>query len=114
VCYDNGDRTLLFLWNRLRLDAGLQFAINKVLDECADSLLCELVALEWVFLVLDSLLDGKCGPTVCRKVEVTGMGTKCLCIDGGQVDLALIFLGNWLQDSRECDSLFRSFGKDVS
>jgi len=112
VCYDNCDRTLLFLWNRLRLDAGFQVAINKVLDKCANSLLCEL-ALEWVFLVLDRLLDGECRPSVCRKVEVSGMSAECLCVDGGKVDFALIFLGDWLQGSREFGSLFRRFGEDV-
>lgn len=46
--------------------------------------MCKLLALvKGEFLVLDGLLNREGGPLVDFKVEVTGVGTECLGVDGG-------------------------------
>jgi len=68
------------------------------LNEIADFLLCELLALiQGELLVLDSLLDGKGGPLVHFKIQITGVGAEGFGVNDGEVDLALVFLGNGLE-----------------
>jgi hypothetical protein len=98
VRYDDFDGTVLLLWDWLALDAGLDLAVHEVLNEIADFLLCELLALiQGELLVLDSLLDGKGGPLVHFKIQITGVGAEGFGVNDGEVDLALVFLGNWLE-----------------
>ena len=87
----------MLFWDRLGLDAGLQFPINKVLDESSDVLLGESVAFEWILLVLNSLLDGERREFVGRKVKVTSVAAKSLCVNGSKVDDTLVLLSNWSQ-----------------
>lgn len=102
VGYDNMYRSILLLRNRLRLDAWLNLAVNKVLDKFSNVLRSDLLVLvEGKLLVLDRFLDGEGGPSVDFKVEVTGMSAKCLCVDCCEADGTLVLL---------CDG-FEGFGK---
>ena len=75
--YDDLDAALLLLRNRLALDTWRNLAVDKVLDESADIIMCEFLALvKGELLVLDGLLDGEGGPFVDFKVEVSGVGTE--------------------------------------
>ena len=104
----------MLLWNGLRLDARRQLAIDKVLDESSDFLLGELVTLEWVLLVLDSLLDGERREGVGRKIEVTGMSTEGLGIDGCDVDFASEFLSHRFEGLGELGALLFGLSEDVA
>lgn len=71
------DGSLLLLWDGLRLDAGLDLAINKVLDEGSDSLFGQFLALvEREFLVLNGFLDSESWPFVNFEVQVAGVSTE--------------------------------------
>lgn len=111
---DDLDGPFLSFWNRLRLDAGRDLAGQKVVDELADALFGELGALiEGELLVLDGLLDGEGGPLGGVEVEVLAVLAEGFGVDRGEVDLALVFLGNGLELFGEGFALFRGFGEDV-
>lgn len=112
---DDSDGTFLLLRDRLALDAWLNLAINKVLSELANILGIELLVL-WIgeFLVLLNLLDGKGGELVGLEVQVTGVCSESLSINGSEVDLALVLLGNGPQLKSKGVALLGSFGEDVS
>lgn len=94
----NGDWAILRLWDWLGLDAWINLASDEVVNELANCLGSKLVRLvEWELLVLDSLLNSESWPFVSLKVEVTSVLSKGLCIDGSEVDLALVLLGNLLE-----------------
>ena len=77
VGYYDLDWTFLLLWDGLGLDAGFNLAVNKVLNKGANVIMGELLALiKGEFLVLDSLLNGKCGPFVDFQVQVTSVRSK--------------------------------------
>lgn len=98
VRYDDLDGTVLLLGDWLALDAGLDLAVDEVLDEITDFLLGELLALiQGELLVLDGFLNGKGGPLVHFEVQVPGVGAKGFGVNDGEVDLALVFLGNGLE-----------------
>lgn len=114
VCNDDLDGTFLLFWDRLGFDAGLDLAVNEVLDESTDVLLGQLLALvEGEFLVLDGFLDGESGPFIDFEVEVAGVGAEGLGVDGGEADGSLVLFGHGLQFSGELITLFRGFGEDV-
>lgn len=95
---DDLDRTVLFFGDRFALNAGLDLAVDEVLDEITDFLLGELLALiQGELLVLDSFLNGKGGPLVHFEVQVTGVGAEGFGVNDGEVDFALMFLGNRLE-----------------
>lgn len=112
---DDSDGTFLLLRDRLALDAWLNLAINKVLSELANILGIELLVL-WIgeFLVLLNLLDGKGGELIGLEVQVTGVCSESLSINGSEVDLALVLLGNGPQLKSKGVALLGSFGEDVS
>ena len=115
VRYHDFDAALLLLGDGLALDAGCNLAVDKVLDKSADIVMCEFLALvKGEFLVLDGLLDGEGGPFVDFEVEVSGVGTECFGVDGGEVNFALEFLGNGLEGFGQRFTLFRSVGEDVT
>ncbi len=98
VRYDDFDGPVLLFGDGFALDAGLDLAVDEVLDEVTDFFLCELLALiQGELLVLDSLLDGKRGPLVDFEVQVASVGAKGFGVNDGEVDLAFVFLGNWLE-----------------
>lgn len=110
---NNGDRTVVLLGDGLGLDAGVDLAGDKVVKELGNLLCGEVSALEGELLVLLSVLDGESGPLADLEVEVTSVLTKGLCVDGGEVDLALVLLGDRLEGSSESLTLLGSLGEDV-
>lgn len=112
--YNNLDGALLLLGDRFRLDAWLNLAVNKVLNESSDILLGQLLALiKGVFLVLDSLLDREGGPFVNFKVQVTCVSAECFGVDGCEANGAFVLFRDWLELSRELITLFRGFGEYI-
>lgn len=115
VRYDNFDAALLLLGNRLALDAGRDLAVNEILNESADFVMCNLLALvKGEFLVLDSLLDCKGRPLVDFEVEVTGVGAERLGVNSCDVNLALVFLRDGLELFGEGGTLFGGFCEDIA
>ena len=113
--HDDLHAAFLFLGDRLALHAGRDLAVDKVLNESADVVMRDLLALvEGEFLVFDGFLDGKSGPLVGLKVEITCMRTKGLGIDGGEIDLAFVLLGDGLQGLGERFTLFWGLRKDIA
>jgi len=111
---DDMDGTILRLRKGLRLDAGFNLAVYKVLDEGTNVLLGECLGLvEGEFLVLNSFLDGECGPLVDLKVKVASVGTESFGVNGCEVDNALVLLSEGLEDIGEFFALFRGLGEDV-
>ena len=111
---DHLDVTLLLLGDRLGLDARLKLAVDKVLDECSDILLGELLLLiKGELLVLDCLLDGEGGPLAVLQVEVLRVGAEIFGVDGGEVDLTLMFLGKGFQGLGELGAFLLGFCEDV-
>jgi len=111
---DNGDRTILLLWNGLRLDAWLDIASSEFIDKFANILSGKLLGLvEWELLVLDSLLNGECRPLANLEVKVTTVLSECLCVNGSKVDLALVLLGDFLEVLGEGFTLFWGFGENI-
>lgn len=110
---NNGDGTVVLLGNGLGLDAGVDLAGDKVVKELGNLLCGEVSALEGELLVLLSVLDGESGPLADLEVEVASVLTKGLCVDGGEVDLALVLLGDRLEGSSESLTLLGSLGEDV-
>jgi hypothetical protein len=111
---DNGNWSILAFWNGLRFDAGLNSTRHKVVNKLSDILGAKLLGLvERELLVLDSLLDSKCGPLANLKVEVSAVLAKGLGVNGSKVDLALVFLSDWLELLRQGFTLFWGFGEDV-
>ena len=57
------DGSLLLLWHRLRFHAGLDLAVNEVLNKSANVFLRDfLLLVKRELLVFDGLLDSECGP----------------------------------------------------
>jgi hypothetical protein len=104
---------VLLLWDRLRLDARFELALDEVFDESADLLLGELVALKGIFLILDSFLNGEGRERFSREVQVSSMRTEGFGIDDSHVEFALVLLSNRLEGLSELGSLFRGFCEDV-
>jgi hypothetical protein len=113
VSDNDGHGGFLLFWDRLRLDAGLEFAVHEIFDKSANLLLGKLVAVKGVFLVLDGLLNGERWERIGGEVQIGGVGTKCFGIDNGHIDLASVLLCDRLQGLSELSSLFRSLGEDV-
>ena len=114
VRHNDLNGTFVLLWDRFGFDAGLNLAVNKVLDEGTNVLLSQFLALiEGEFLVLDGLLNGEGGPFVDLKVQVTGVSTKGFGVNGGKADSALVLLGNGLELGSDLIAFFRGFSEDV-
>jgi hypothetical protein len=110
---DDLNSRVLLLWDGLRLDAGRELAADEVFDESGDFLLCELVALEGIFLILDGLLNSEGREGIGRKVEVSSMSSESFGIDNGEVELALVHFSDRLECLGELGALFRGLGEDV-
>lgn len=114
---DHGGTRLLLLGNRLALDAGLNLALNKLLNESADSLLADVLGGtllgEGVLLVLGDVLDGEGRPGADLEVKVAGVLTESGSVDGSEVDLSTVLLSDGLQVGGERLALLRGLGEDV-
>ena len=109
------DAALLRLRDRFALDTRRDLAVNKVLHESTNLIMRDLFALvEGEFLVLDSLLDSEGGPFVGFEVQVARVGSKGLGVDGGDVELAFVFLGDGLEFFGEGSALFFRFRENVA
>jgi hypothetical protein len=89
---NNGHWSFLLLWDRLRLDTGLDLAINIILDKLAHVLFGDFGSAEWELLVFDSVLNGEGRPLAHLKVQVSGVCAKCFGINCRKVNFALEFL----------------------
>lgn len=111
---DNGNWTILLFRNRLRLDAWINLTSNKLVNEFANCFSSKLVGLvKRKFLVLDCLLNSESGPLANLEVEVATVLSEGLCVNGGEVDLALVLLCNLFKILGEGLALFWGFGEDV-
>lgn len=114
---DDGGTGLLLLGDGLALDAGLNLALDELLNERADSLGGDVLggALlgEGVLLVLGDVLDGKGGPGADLEVQVAGVLAEGGSVDGSEVDLAAVLLGNGLEVGGERLTLLGGLGEDV-
>ena len=98
VRYNNRDRAVLFLRDRLALDTGANLAVYKVLSKCGNVLVSEFLCLrEWVFLVLLNMLDSESWEFIGFQVEITSMCAERLGVNCGEVNSALVLLGNRLK-----------------
>jgi hypothetical protein len=114
---DHGGTGLLLLGDGLALDAGLDLAGDKVLNERADSLFGDVLgsALLGVgeLLVLGDVLDGERGPGADLEVQVAGVLAESGSVDGSEVDLSAVLLGDRLEVSGESLTLLGGLGEDV-
>jgi hypothetical protein len=117
LCDDDGGARLLLLRDGVALDAGLDLALDELLDESANGLMADVLhgALLVVgeLLVLGDVLDGECGPGADLKVEVAGVLTESGRVDGSEVDLSAVLLGDGLQVGGERLALLGSLGEDI-
>lgn len=114
VRHDDGHGALLGLRDRLRLDAGLNLAIENVLDELANILGLDLLGLVVGILgVLLGVLDGKGRELFGVKVKVAGVGTEHLGVNGGDVDGTLVLLGDGLEVLGVLLTLLLGLGENV-
>jgi hypothetical protein len=114
---DHSGTRLLLLGDGLALDAGLDLAGDKVVNERADSLLGDVLdsALLGVgeLLVLGNVLDGERGPGADLEVQVAGVLAESGSVDGSEVDLSAVLLGDRLEVSGERLTLLGGLGEDV-
>lgn len=114
---DDGGGTLLLLGDGLALDAGLDLALNVLLNERANGLLGEVLdgtlLAEGELLVLLDVLDGESGPSANLEVEVATVLTESGGVNGSEVDLAAVLLSNGLEVLGERFTLLRGLGEDV-
>ena len=113
--YNDFDATLLLLRNRLALYTWRNLAVNEILDKSADIVMCNLLALvKGEFLVLDGFLNCESGPFVGFEVEIASVCAEGLGVDGSDVDLALVFLGDGLEFFSEGSAFFGCFCENVA
>jgi len=111
---NDGDWAVLVLWGWLRLDAWLEGSRCELLNKFADLLGCDLLGLvEWVFLVLAGVLNGKCGPLANLEVQVCGVLTERLGVNGSEVDLSTVLLSNGLDFLGEFLALILSLSEEI-
>ena len=114
IGHNDLNRAFLLLWNRLGLDAGGDLAVHKVLDECADIVMCKLLLLvERKLLVLDGLLDGESWPFAIFEVQVASMCAESLGVNCGEADDTLVLLCQRLEFSGQLSALLWSFREYV-
>jgi hypothetical protein len=98
LCYNDSDWALLFLGNRLALDARFDLASYEVFDELANLLLAKLfgisLRLVWELLVLRNILNSESWPFANFKVEIATMLTERLGVDCSEINLTLVLLSN--------------------
>jgi hypothetical protein len=114
TAYNHSDWTLLGLGNRLRLDAGLNLAINDVLDEFANFLSVNLLGLiVGVLGVLGGILDSESGENLRLQVKVAGVSTKELGVEGNNVDLSAVLGSDRAEFLSELIALLFGFRENI-
>ena len=114
VGHNDLNRAFLLLWNRLGLDAGVDLAVNEILDECAHVVVRKLLVLvKGKLLVLDGLLDREGGPFAVFEVQIAGMCAKGLGVNRGEADDPLVLLRKGLEFGSQFSALFWSLREDV-
>lgn len=112
---NNDGNALLGLGDGLGLHAGLNLAVEDVLDELADLLGVDLLGLVvGVLGVLGDILDGEGGEVLGLEVEVAGVGTEELGVEGDDVDVTAVLLSDGTEVSGELLALLGGLGEDVS
>ena len=97
ICHNHRDRTILLLWDRLRLDTRLDFSSEIVSHEYANFFFGDLLGLvKRKLLVLDGFLDGKCRPGADFQVQVSSVCAKGFCVNGSKLKFTLVLLGERL------------------
>lgn len=90
--HNNLDGAFLLLGDGLRLDAWLNFAVDKVLDEFSNVVVSNLLGLViGEFQVFHGFLNRKGGEFVGFKVQVSGVGTEGFGVNDSKVHFALVF-----------------------
>jgi hypothetical protein len=114
---DDSGTGLLLLGDGLALDAGLDLAGDEVVNERADSLLADVLGSTLLgvgeLLVLGDVLDGECGPGADLEVQVAGVLAESGSVDGSEVDLSAVLLGDRLEVGGERLTLLGGLGEDV-
>jgi hypothetical protein len=114
VSHHDCNRSFLGFRNRLRFDTGLNLAIKDILDELLDVFGIDFLGLiVRVLGVLLRILDSESGECLGVKVEVSGVGTEHLGINGGDVDGSLVLLSNGLEFLRILITLLLGLSEDV-
>lgn len=112
---DNGDRALLSLRNGLRLNAGIHFTVNDILNELANVLSVNLFGLiVRVLGILGSVLDSESREVLGLKVEVASVGAIEFSIKGNNVNGAAVLFSDGTEIGRELLPLLGGLSKDVS
>jgi len=111
---DSGDGSFLGLGDGLGLDARLNLAGQNVLDELADLLGVELLLLVvGVLCVLAGLLDSEGGELLRLQVQVAGVSTEELGIQGDNVDVTTVLLSDGTEVLGELLTLLSGLSEDV-
>ena len=111
---DSGDGSLLGLGDGLGLDARLNLATQDVLDELADLLGVELLLLVvGVLGVLAGLLDSEGGELLRLQIQVAGVSTEELSIQGNNVDVTAVLLSDGTEVLGELLTLLSGLGEDI-
>ena len=106
---EDDNRLILSGRNRLALELGLKFTIDKLSNPSLDSLSREIFALiVRVFELLLDVLDDESGPFGLTKIESLGVVTELEGVDPNKVHLLLIFSGHRFDSSNMCFFVFKS------
>ena len=115
MAHDNGDRTLLCLGNRLRLDTRINLPVKNILNKFANILGVHLLRLIiGVSSILGGLLDSESRKLLWFQVKVASVGTKQFGIEGDDVDFTTVLLRNRAEFFSELLTLLRGLREDVS
>ena|SRR5436190_12478320 len=111
---DNSHGTLLAFGDRLRLDAGLNFAAKDIFHELTNILLSNLLRLVVrVLFIVDCVLYCEGREFFRFKVEICSMGAKGFGVNSRDIDAAFQLLSDRLQRRSKLCAFFRSFGKNI-
>lgn len=112
---NNLNGTVLGLGNRLGLDAGLNLAVNKILNEFSNILFGDFLGLiKGKLLVLNGFLDSKSWEFFGVQIEVASVSAKGLGVNGGKVNLTLELDCQRLEGLSQLGTLLRGLGEYIS
>jgi hypothetical protein len=112
--HHNGNRAILSLRDSLRFDAGLNLAIDNILNEFTDILGLDFLRLVIGILgVLLWVLDSEGRELRGIEIKISSVSTEHLGVDGDNIDNTPVLLGNRLKFFCELLTLFLGFGEYV-